>query len=200
MRAYVSRVAASDLLVLVRHARPEVDPSVPAASWTLGAEGLAGAARLAERLRAAGGLGLDLVVSSIEPKAVGTAQVIAAALDLSWQTGHDLHEHDRSGTGYLPAEDFAAAMQRFFSRPDEVVLGTESATAAFTRFSRAVDALVKVHTGKRLCVVAHGTVMSLLLGGRYGVDAFATWQALGTPAYVVVDRRSRLVVEVVRSV
>ena len=92
------------------------------------------------------------------------------------------------------------AIRRFFAEPAAVVYGDESADAAFARFSSAVDALVAAHRGKRLCIVAHGTVMSLLLGRRYGVDELSTWQALGTPAYVVVDRRSRSVVEVVRSV
>jgi broad specificity phosphatase PhoE len=188
---------AADLLVLVKHARPEVDPSVPAASWELGVEGLAGALRLAERLRP---LGLGLVVSSVEPKAAETGRLVAEALDLAWQTGHDLHEHVRPSVGYLAQEEFEASIRRFFSTPASVVFGDESADAAHRRFSAAIDALVRVHRGRRLCVVAHGTVLSLLLGRRYGLDEWATWKALGTPSYVVVDRRTRSVVEVVREV
>ncbi len=135
---------APDLLVLVKHARPEVDPTRPAASWTLGPEGVAGAGRLAERLRP---LSMDL-----------------------------------------------------FDEPSRVVFGAESADAAFTRFSGAVDALGRVHRGRRLCIVAHGTVISLLLSRRYGVEAWPTWKALETPSYVVVDRRTKTVVDVVLQV
>jgi broad specificity phosphatase PhoE len=188
---------AIDLLVLVKHARPDVVPDRPPASWVLGAEGLAGARRLGERLRP---LALDLVVSSVEPKAAETGRVAAEVADLPWQTGHDLHEHVRRSTGYLGTEAFEASIRRFFAEPRSVVFGDESADAAFARFSTAVDALLRVHKGKRLCVVAHGTVISLLLGRRYGVDEWATWQALGTPSYVVVDQKSRAVVDVVRSV
>lgn len=188
---------AADLLVLVKHARPEVDPSVPASAWTLGVDGVQGSLRLAERLRP---LQLDLVVSSVEPKAAETGRLVAEALDLTWQTGHDLHEHVRPSVGYLSTPEFEASIRRFFSTPAAVVFGDESADAAHSRFSAAVDALVRVHRGKRLCVVAHGTVISLFVGRRFGVDEWATWKALGTPGYVVVDRRSRSVVEVVREV
>jgi broad specificity phosphatase PhoE len=188
---------AVDLLVLVKHARPDVDPARPAAEWTLGVAGMEGSLRLAERLRP---LKLDLVVSSVEPKAAETGRLVADALDLTWQTGHDLHEHVRPGVGYLDQPTFEASIRRFFEEPARVVFGDESADDAFARFDRAVDALVKAHRGKRLAIVAHGTVISLLLSRRYGADAWSTWRALETPAYVVVDRKTKSVVDVVRTV
>ena len=188
---------AADLLVLVKHARPDVDPAVPAAGWTLGVDGMQGALRLAERLRH---LDIGLVVTSTEPKAAETGRIVAEALDLSWQTGHDLHEHVRPSVGYLDQRVFEASIGRFFAQPSSVVFGDESADAAFARFSDAVDALVKVHRRKRLAIVAHGTVISLLVGRRYGVDSWATWKMLETPSYVVVDRKTKTVVEVVPSV
>lgn len=188
---------AAALLVLVKHARPEVDPSVPAGSWTLGLAGIEGSWRLAERLRP---LGLGRVVSSVEPKAAETGRLVAEALDLPWQTAHDLHEHGRRSVGYLSQEDFEASIRRLFSVPASVVFGDESADAACIRFSGAVDALVRTHPGERLCIVAHGTVISLFVGRRYGVDEWTMWKALGTPSYVVVDRRSGSVVDVVREV
>ncbi len=188
---------APDLLVLVKHARPEVDPTRPAAEWTLGVDGFEGSRRLAERLRP---VGLDLVVSSVEPKAAETGRIVADGLGLTWQTGHDLHEHVRQTARYLSQAMFEASIRRFFDSPSAVVFGEESADAAFNRFSTAVDVLVKAHAGRRLAVVAHGTVIALLLSRRYGVDAFATWKALDLPSYVVVDRRSKTVVDVVVSV
>ena len=188
---------AADLLVLVKHALPDVDPTVPAASWTLGVAGIEGSLRLAEQLR---GRGIDLVVASVEPKAAETGRLVAQALDLPFQTGHDLHEHLRPEPGFQERVVFEAAVRRFFDEPSRVVFGAESADAAFTRFSGAVEALRRAHRGRRLCVVAHGTVISLLLGRRYDVDSWSTWQALGTPSFVVVDTRAEAVVEVVRSV
>jgi broad specificity phosphatase PhoE len=188
---------AADLLVLARHARPEVDPDRPSATWTLGSEGREGARRLATEI---GPLGVQLVVTSIEPKAVETGRVVAEDLDVQWQTGHDLHEHVRTSTGYLARDDFDASIRRFFAQPSSTTFGDESADAAASRFATAVNAVCRVHRGTRLCIVAHGTVMALHLERVYGLDGFATWKALDTPCYAVVDRRSRSLVELVRSV
>ena len=187
-----------DLLVLVKHARPEVDPALPSSQWTLGVEGLEGSLRLAQRLRP---LELDLVVSSVEPKAAETARIVARELELPVQSGHDLHEQERASAGYLDANRFQAAIKHVFAAPGEVVFGEESGDAAGARFGNAVDALAEAHPGRRLCIVAHGTAIALHLERRYGVDGWSTWQALdGLPSYVVVDRRARTVVELVRSV
>ena len=188
---------AADLLILVKHARPDVDPSVPSAEWTLGVDGMEGSVRLADRLRA---LRIERVVASVEPKAAETGRIVARELDVPFQTGHDLHEHVRTSTGYLAAEEFEASVRRFFAEPSAKVFGDETAAAAATRFGNAVDALASAYKGTRLCVVAHGTVISLHLERRYGTDGFSTWKALTTPSYVVVDRRTRTVVEVVPSV
>lgn len=189
--------AVADLLVLARHARPDVDPARPSAEWTLGVDGMQGSLRLAERLR---GLAIDLVVSSVEPKAVETARLIASTLELPSQSGHDLHEHIRSSTGFLDGDSFETSMQRLFAEPDRLVFGDETANAAAARFEAALEALHRVHRGRRLCVVSHGTVMALHLERRYGVDGWSTWKALGLPAAVVVDRRTRTMLDVIRDV
>ena len=187
-----------DLLVLVKHARPEVDPALPSSAWTLGVEGLEGSVRLAERLRP---LGLDLVVGSVEPKAAETARIVAKELDLPFQTGHDLHEQRRESAGYLDAQRFQDAIRQLFAHPAELVFGDETGDDAGRRFGTGLELLVKAHRGRRLGVVAHGTVIALHLERAYGVDGWSTWNALaGLPSYVVVDRRTKTIVEVVRSV
>ena len=187
-----------DLLVLVKHARPDVDPTQPSAAWTLGVDGFEGSLRLAEKLRA---LDLDLVVASTEPKATETGRIVARELDLPFQTGHDLHEQARASAGYLDAAQFQAAIHKLFAQPTELVFGEETGDAAGRRFGTAVDLLVKAHPGKRLAIVAHGTVIALHLERVYDVDGWSTWKALdGLPSYVVVDRRTKGIVEVVRSV
>ena len=187
-----------DLLVLVKHARPEVDPSRPSSAWTLGVEGMEGSLRLAEKLRP---LDLDLVVASLEPKATETGRIAASALDLPFQTGHDLHEQERSSAGYVDANRFQAAIKQLFSTPNELVFGDETGEDAARRFGTAVDLLARAHRGKRLCVIAHGTVIALHLERVYGADGWSTWKALdGLPSYVVLDRRAKAIVDVVRSV
>jgi broad specificity phosphatase PhoE len=186
-----------ELLVFVRHARPEIDASVPRTDWALGEDGVLASARLAERLRP---IGVDIVVSSTERKAMDTGRVIADTLGVTFQTGHALEEHHRSDVGLLSEEVFRASMKGLFATPDKRVFGDESAAAAETRFSAAVDALVKAHHGRRIVLVAHGTVLALHLAARYRVDAWSVWQRLGQPAYVVVEQRTKTIVDLVTDV
>src|SRR5687768_13026970 len=109
-----------DLVFLVRHSTPLVDPDAPSEEWGLSPEGMAGAERLANRLVGAE-VELDLVVSSTERKARETATVIADRLGLQFQTGHGLHEHRRPWLG--SPEEFRRAVAASFARPSERPFG-----------------------------------------------------------------------------
>ena len=181
--------ARDELLFLVRHARPLVDPDVPSSEWGLSAEGVAGAERLANRMVGAE-ISVDLVVASVERKARETGVIIADRLGCQFQTGHDLHEHRRPWAG--SQDEFRAQTEAFF-RSDQTAGPTD-------RFDRALSALHKAHAGQRLIVVTHGTVMSLHLARHYRVDAWTTWQRLGMPAYVAVDRKTKTLLDLVLDV
>src|SRR5689334_160014 len=117
------------VIALVRHARPDVDPSVPSTAWRLSVEGRAAAAALAERLRP---LRLDRLVASEAAKAAETAALAAASLGVPWGTAGGLHEHLRGSAGFLAEEDFSAAMRGLFAgRP----FGDETGEEACDRFS-----------------------------------------------------------------
>ena len=175
-----------ELLFLVRHARPSVDPEVPPSEWGLSSEGVAGAERLANRMVGAE-ISVDLVVSSVERKCRETAAIIADRLQCQFQTGHDLHEHRRPWAG--SEEEFRAQTEAFFQ--------SDEASEPTDRFDRALRALHKAHAGRRLLVVTHGTVMSLHLARHYRVDAWTTWQQLGMPGYYALDRKTKAILDVV---
>jgi len=163
---------ATGVVALVRHARPEVDPSVPSTDWRLSAEGRAAAAGLGERLRP---LRLDRLVASEEAKAAETASIAAGALGVPWDTAPGLHEHSRRSAGYLGADDFDAAMRGLFAgRP----FGDETGDDACDRFEAALAGVTAAWPGERVAVVAHGTVMALYLARHLGVDGYETWRSL----------------------
>ncbi|MGH8207510.1 MAG: histidine phosphatase family protein, partial [Steroidobacteraceae bacterium] len=64
-------------VVLIRHAEPEIEPAIPAAEWRLSAAGREAAESLAGSLSE---YSFERVTSSPEPKALETAQAIAAKL------------------------------------------------------------------------------------------------------------------------
>lgn len=182
-------------VILAKHAQPVLDPSKPAREWQLGAAGLAQAHRLAAALRPFTPLRL---VSSPELKAVRTSEVVAAALGVGMTIAEDLRELDRPVLPILSSADHEALNERLFIDFDQPVLGVESARAALARFDRAVADLVRAPDSRALVIVAHGTVIALLVSAHNAIDAFKFWKALKCSSFVVLDSSLRLseVVEV----
>ena len=154
--------------VYVTHPQVLMDPAVPVPDWGLSALGRARAEAAARQpwVRA-----LARVVTSEERKARDTAAILAGAAGVEAEVWPDLHENDRSATGYLPPAEFEAAADAFFSRPAESFRGWETAEAAQARIRTAVGAVLEGHpTDRPLAIVGHGAVGTLLwlaLSGRH---------------------------------
>ena len=174
-------------LILVKHSLPEVEKKLPAHRWRLSAEGRERAARLAEKLRR---FQPGVIVSSNEPKAKETAEIIAGMHKLELHVVENLHEHDRNDVPYVPQDTFRASVHEFFQKPEELVFGNETAHQAHARFELAVQSVLNSHPNKIVVIVAHGTVISLFVSRRTGVADFLLWNELGLPSYVIVDTES----------
>lgn len=165
-------------MLLVRHSVPAVDPSIPAAEWLLSTEGRRRCEALAERVAAHEP---DQVVSSPEPKARETAELLATRLGLDVRESAELREQERRTVGWLERTELESGIRRLLAQPDGVVFGEESAADALARFSRAVASL-----GDRAVVVSHGTVISLYVAAQTGRDGFEIWSGLELPDLLVV--------------
>lgn len=185
-------------LILIKHSQPEIDPGVPANQWKLSSEGRELCKCLAKKLS---GYEIDSVISSTEPKAVETGEMLAHSFGRPFRRVDGLHEHDRSDVAYLhDAEDFNRAVHSLFDKPAEPVFGRETADMAHQRFSDAIDSVLEAYEGRGLAVVAHGTVISLYVARKTGADPFTLWKRLETPSFVVMDLPGYQLVEVVGSV
>lgn len=170
------------MLLLIKHSLPEMLPGVPANQWRLSAEGRERCNTLSEALRP---YAPDMVVSSIETKAVETGQIVAQKLSKPFRSFDGLHEHERGGVDFTSQEQFRANVQAFFQAPNELVFGRETASQTCRRFSDAIAALLSQYPDKNLAVVTHGTVITLFVAQAAGVEPFAFWKKLGLPAFVV---------------
>src|SRR5688572_22660887 len=106
-------------LILVKHAPPEVNPSLPPEQWPLSDKGRDAARALADALapyRPAD------VVSSDEAKAAETGQIVARALSAPFETAPGLGEHDRGNVPHLPSAQFISMVELFFRKPGQLVL------------------------------------------------------------------------------
>jgi broad specificity phosphatase PhoE len=184
-------------LILIKHASPQVEPDVSSHDWKLSAAGREKAAALAERLRAHAP---RIVFTSDEPKAIETAEIVSAALNVPTRIVPDLHEHDRSNVPQMPTREFISSMALFFKRRNELVLGRETAEQAQRRVTGAIEGIVSKHGDEDVAVVTHGTVLALYLTPLLKGDAFELWRKLGLPSFVVIDRRTMRLVEMVERI
>lgn len=167
-------------LILVRHGRPAIDPDTPPPTWPLCEEGRQGCEKIIERVTA---LKPTRAVASPEPKALQTAQILAAPLGLEVEIDPGLHEHKRPHASFGSEQEFRDSIAQAFANPAEASPGGESPEEACARFAAALAR----HKGAPLLAVSHGTVMSLYLADKLGLDAHDLWRSLHMPDVFVLD-------------
>jgi broad specificity phosphatase PhoE len=170
-------------LLLVKHSLPEIEEQVPASQWHLSARGRRSCWPLAEELAP---YAPDLLVCSLEPKAVETAQIVGDQLGIPVRPLPGLHEHERRTVTFLSRQEFEACAAKFFANPSELVFGEETAKQAGERFSRSIMAALAKHNGRNLAVISHGTVITLFVAQANQIEPFSFWKSLGLPSLVVL--------------
>jgi len=171
-------------LLFIRHAESRIDPDSPPHEWTLTDDGREGAARIAPMLsRFTPG---RLLVSP-EPKAVETARVLGTQLDLDIERLVGLCEQDRTGVPFFGTqEEFERYVAEVLESPTMRLLGPESAEEAYQRFSVEVEDALRRHQEDCLAFVSHGTVISLFVGWRAGIEPYELWRRLEMPSYLAL--------------
>jgi broad specificity phosphatase PhoE len=166
-------------LILVKHARPQVVEAIPSRDWRLSDEGRAACGPLVEVLRP---LDPAVIITSDEPKAQETGQILAEALGKPLKTGNNVHEHDRSNVPMMPSREFLSLLALFFKQRDRLVLGMETADECAERFQNAIDSIVTGHQEGNIAVVTHGTVLALFAADHGAGDAFLLYRKMGLPS------------------
>ena len=178
--------------LFITHPEVIIDPAKPVPDWSLSE---VGRRRMAVFAASPEADGLSAVWSSQETKALESGTILADRLGLPLRTRADLHENDRSATGYLAGEAFLAARDAFFARPDEAFRGWETARAAQARISAAVEAILANHPGGDIAFVAHGAVGTLLLCQFLGQPISGDADQPSPGHYWTFDLDSRRVLE-----
>jgi broad specificity phosphatase PhoE len=147
------------LVRYLTHPQVQIDPAVPVPSWGLSEIGRA----RVQALVATGWLrGTTQIISSAEQKALETAEPIAAALDVRLEVRDQMHENDRSATGYLPPDEFEGVANEFFAQPDKSIRGWERAKEAQARILREAEVVLERSQEGHVLFVGHGAVGTLL--------------------------------------
>ena len=170
-------------LVLVKYLMPEIEFDRLASAWTLGEIGRRQSELLATQLC---GFNPSVVWCRKEPKAVETAEIVAGAFGIPVHIAVGLEEHHRDDVPFFPTqEEFEAAVESFFCKPDQLVLGTETAEQTLGRITAAIDNVIEAEQTDTV-VITHATVMTLYLASVAGVRRMYFWRRLGLPSFVVL--------------
>jgi broad specificity phosphatase PhoE len=170
-------------IVFIRHSLPEIDLTRPAREWHLSEAGRLRCKTLASQLAY---INPQCMVSSLEPKAIETAQILADALGLDFETANDLHEHLRREAYHSSQEDFESSVRNFFKQPGRLVFGEETADQTHARFAQAVQTIQERSPAQTpLVIVTHGTVITLYVARAYNREPFPFWKNLKLPCMVI---------------
>jgi broad specificity phosphatase PhoE len=154
-------------VLYITHPQVLIEPSTPASQWHLSEHGRTRATAFGRSARM---LGVRVLIASREIKAQETAQMIGRTTEAEIETGRDLHEADRTATGFVDEERFVGLLAAFYAEPRRGPEGWESGQTAQARIVRAVKAELDLSPSDLdIAFVGHGTVGTLLkcaLAGR----------------------------------
>jgi broad specificity phosphatase PhoE len=170
-------------LILIKHSMPNLSSDIPSNEWILSQEGKEQSKKLADKLKP---YHFSKLFCSTEPKAIETAQIAGESLSKSVQMIDGVHEHERKSSREIyPQKQWKEIIRTFFQRPDELILGDETANSAQNRFINAIHSLIEnENSDEDIVIVTHGTVMTLFISKYNDVDSFDVWDSFGLPSYV----------------
>jgi len=171
-------------LILIKHARPLVDPTRPPSQWKLSPDGEHRCAALAAAIKTHQP---EVLLCSTEIKARQTARLLGESLGLTYASVAGLEEHHRDSVPHLATREFLSLMAIVLKQPRRIVIGEESAGDALARFTAAVEKAMGEHPGKNLAIVSHGTVIALFAAHHTGEDGYLLWRAMELPSYLIFD-------------
>lgn len=174
-------------LILIRHSIPQVDPTQPSHTWLLSKEGRERCKALAKALRPHHP---TRIITSTEPKAQETGQIIASELGLIATTVSGIEEHKRSQIGFLDQNTFKKKIAHLLTDPDTLILGDETGREAQKRFTKTLSYLLQQFPDDTLAIVSHGTVLTLFISAYNTLDPVAFWQSLTLPDFLLLDKES----------
>jgi broad specificity phosphatase PhoE len=179
-------------LYLVRHASVDVRPEQPGPQWHLSAQGRADAEALAASQY---WQDLRMLSTSPEPKAVGTAQRIAAPHGLPIRIAPDLREvGGRAWAG--SADAYREQVQRYLQ--GEAIDSWEPKDGAQRRVRACIDGILADDRRSDVAVVSHGLILTLYLDDLLKLDgtaAYELWSAMRLPDVAVADPKAGALVQ-----
>ena len=161
-------------LYLIRHGAYVSDRNEPIFDKGLTEVGIKQTEQLRDRLLTTNEIKPDLFISSTQPRAIQTAQILAPAFGMDFEQEADVEEWRNHSVATKDADwlaEIAAAdvTQRNFYSPSPEL---ESYTQFTIRACNALNQIVAANTGKTIVIVCHGGTVEASFHLFYGFTPF----------------------------
>lgn len=175
----------NNTLIFIRHAKTEVDKSVPIENWILTDDGYSSAQKLADEETFDD---VDLLISSDEEKAFLTLKPLADKLRKKIVRVSDLGEIKRPNSERLTLEQYNQLKEKMLKDPNYTEQGWETANHALIRFTSAIEKINRENNRKRILIAAHGTVLTLYFANLQNKmqELFSRWSKMEFGGYGIV--------------
>ena len=147
-------------LIFITHANVIIDKDIPVPEWSLSNIGRKKHYKFNNNSIVSN---INTIFSSSEKKAIDGAEILASHLKKRYFIINNLHENDRSSTGFLPPDEFQKTADLFFKNPKISIRGCEKAIDAQNRIYNTVKSIINKNKNKNIAIVSHGGVGTLLL-------------------------------------
>lgn len=156
-------------LYFIRHAETEANPIKPISKWKLSRRGLKKAVKLKNKTELQG---LDLIITSLEKKAIGTAMPLSLKLIVNVISYKDLNELNRDRTRFLTREEYERAVKQTLENLDEsygdIYGNWETGNHALKRFKKKIDEIDKKYNSKKIGIFGHCYTINLYFADLLG--------------------------------
>ena len=170
-------------IVLVRHVQTNVEPEVNSTLWTLSDDGRQAAAELAENAIFNGS---EAIYSSLQPKAIETAEILGTALQVPVLQEEGLAELSSVTRGFIG--DYAGTVHRLYAGEIQNINGGDTLKQATDQFSQAVGIIATKHVGaEKIVIVSHANVLSLFTAQYCDQAAIDLHNTIAMPDVAVLD-------------
>ncbi len=172
-------------IVLIRHSKSLVNPDISITSWGLSAEGMI----LAKKLNSLPQIKtIQVVYSSLQPKALETAVLATKNLDIPIKTDDGLTESTSFTNKFVSLKELEENTRKYYAEKTCSINGGETFKEAQERFAKALEDIVKKEQGKEnIGIVSHGNILAGFVSQMTSEDPLEIVQKIRQPDVAVFD-------------
>ena len=175
-------------IFVVRHAKTEVVPNIPADQWKLKDGSFDD---IKTMMKGVDITDVQTIYYSLLLKAKNTALIIGEIFGIALEERQCLREVERY-FGFIDEEIFRTRVVEYFSGGDD--RNFESYTNARDRIISCLKSLTAGAPGKSILIVSHGMIISILYSHLIGVSkGYGDWQKIQMPDLSILDMDNNIV-------